>query len=551
LAYYADLRDYLNCLEAAGWLRRISRTINKDTELHPLVRWQFRGLEQDQRTGWLFENLTGLSGRRYPSRVATSILAPNRAVYALGLKCSPGEIAQRWVDAYRKPIPAEVTSSGPCKEVVHVGDALLEHGGLDEFAIPVATNGWEALPRLTAVCWHSQDPETGVINSGIYNSLQTGATRTNVRCGPHTGMLVHWRKCKQRGIPLQAAAVIGPLPSVVMASGARIPGHLSEHEVAGGLVGEPLPVVRCETMDLLVPASAEIVIEGEIPTDTWEMDGASGEHTGYTILNRWVWPFHVKAITHRQNPIWQDIISQMPPSESSTLKGIASEGRMTSFLRQSCSLPAVKDVAFHDAGSAYRLCVIRIQDLNGHRTPAATVWRALHATMSIGEDWPKITIAVDEDIDPTDLESVMWAVCFRWQPSRDTRMVEGRRGGLDLSARPAPGSIPEDLARVLDLPGVMGASAMLIDATRKWDYPPVSLPKQGYMENARAIWEELGLPRLTPRTPWYGYDLGHWPEEYQRQAEMAERGDFDAAVQDLISRQRPDTSQAGAVMDDE
>jgi hypothetical protein len=125
---------------------------------------------------------------------------------------------------------------------------------------------------------------------GTYNGLQMGPLRTNVRCGGTTGMLLNWRKRRQRGIPLEAAAVIGGVPAVSMTSVARIPLHLSEHEIAGGLMGEPLPVVQCETIDLAVPVTAEIVLEGEIPTDEYELDGTSGEHTGYTILNRLGFP---------------------------------------------------------------------------------------------------------------------------------------------------------------------------------------------------------------------------------------------------------------------
>jgi UbiD family decarboxylase len=551
MAYYTDLRDYLNALEAAGCLRRIAEPINKDTELHPLVRWQFRGLDESQRTGWLFENLTGIDGRQYTGRVATSVIGANRQVYALGLKCEPKQIPQKWVEAYRKPIPPELHSTGPCKEVIHRGDNLLEHDGLLEFPIPMATNGWEALPRMTAVSWHSRDPETGVINVGTYNALLMGPLRTNLRCGGTTGLLDHWRKARARGEPLQVAAVIGGVPAVSMTSVARVPLHLSEHDVTGGLMGEPLPVVRCETSDLLVPATAEIIIEGEVPTDQQELDGASGEHTGYTILSRWVWQFHVKAITHRQNPIWHDYHSQMPPSESSTLKGIATEGRMTTFLRQHCSIPNVKDVAFHDCAGAYRMCVVRFQDLTGKRTPRTVIWRALHATLAIAQDWPKIAIAVDEDIDPTNLESVMWAACFRYQPARDTKIVTGRGGEMDQSAMP-PDMKLEEPGWLPNPAGPEGASSILIDATRKWVYPPVSLPKQAYMEHARALWEKLGLPHLTPVAPWYGYELGNWPEDYQRLAELGERGEFDKAAQILMSSARTlDESYDGSDMEGE
>src|SRR5215208_3462799 len=102
MAYYRDLREYLDVLEQHGKLRCIHRPINKDTELHPLVKWQFRGLDEPQRTGWLFDHLTDLQGREYQARVASAVMAPSREVYALGLQCQPTEIWERWQEAYRK-----------------------------------------------------------------------------------------------------------------------------------------------------------------------------------------------------------------------------------------------------------------------------------------------------------------------------------------------------------------------------------------------------------------------------------------------------------------
>jgi 4-hydroxy-3-polyprenylbenzoate decarboxylase len=535
MAYYQDLREYLDALEAAGKLRRVSTRINKDTELHPLVRWQFRGLDEDQRTGWLFENLTGFKREVFPSRVATSILGANREVYALGLRCEPSEIGERWTQAFRNPIKPQIVETGPVKEVIHRGDALLEHGGLDEFAIPMATNGWECLPRLTAVAWHSRDPETGWINVGTYNGLQLGPLRANCRVGVNRDLMVHWRKAKQRGEPLQVSAVVAPVPAVLMASVAHVPHGLSELDVAGGLAGEPIPVVRCETSDLLVPASAEIVLEGEIPTDYLEPDGASGEHTGYTILSRSVFAFHITCITHRREPIWQDFISQMPPSESSTIRGIASEGAMLALLQQHVGIPYVKDVAFHDCAGAYRICVIRLQELAGVRASNEIVWLALTAALSKSPDWPKIVIAVDDDIDPHDLESVFWAVSFRYQPHRDTHILQGRSAALDQSAGP-PTTSYTDRRYPTSLTGPQGASALLMDATRKWPYTPVSLPTQPYMDHARELWHQLGLPPLKPRVPWYGVNLGVWPEDDQQLAELAEQGRFDEVAEHLMAR---------------
>ncbi|MBI4322420.1 MAG: UbiD family decarboxylase [Chloroflexi bacterium] len=536
MAYYEDLREYLEALDKAGMLRTVTRLINKDTELHPLVRWQFRGLEESQRTGFLFENLTDVKGRQYNASVATAVIAANREMYAVAMRCEPDQIGQKWVEAYRRQQEPRLVDWGPVKEEIHKGEGLLEHGGLWEFPIPMATNGWEGLPRLTAVSWHSKDPDTGVTNVGTYNGTLVGPLRTSCRVGTGRDFALHWRKCRARGIPLQAAAVLGAAPAVSMVSVTRLPYGMNELAVAGGIMGRPLEVVKCETVDLEVPASAEVVLEGEVPPDYLEPDAASGEHTGYTILSGMVNAFHIKCITHRKRPIWHDYISQMPPSESSTIRGIGGEGMFRAFLQTECGIPQVKDVAFHHCAGGWRICSIQLQNVAGVRTAHSTVWRTLYAALAKSEAWPKLVIVVDEDIDPHDLESVLWAMSFRWQPERDTRIVGSRARELDQSVTPY-GKGPGDHGRLPGKEAIIDAergSSMLVDATRKWDYTPIALPKREYMERARTIWEELGYPALRPRVPWFGTSLGIWPDEYEEQARLAEAGEFEKVAALLL-----------------
>lgn len=542
MAYYKDMREYLEVLNKLGKLRTVSRPINKDTELHPLVRWQYIGLPEPDRTGFLFENLTGIKGEKYNCRVATSVMAASREMYAIGMKCSVDKIHENWRRAYQKPIPPIQVNTGPVKEEIHIGDTLLSHKGMEEFAVPMSTNGWESLPRLTAVSWHTKDPETGVINIGTYNSTLLGPLHLSCRAtAAHTHLHLQWSKCKQRGIPLPAAAVIGTVPAISYVSVSRVPYDVTEQSVAGGIAGEPIEVVKCETMDMTVPATAEIVLEGEIPTDIVEPDGASGEHLGYTMLGWLIYAFHIKAITHRKNPIWHDYISQMPPSESSTIRGIGGEGRWLSLLRDSLGLVQVKDVAFHHCAGAWRICVIRMQDVAGVRTHNAIVHQAMLSALSMATGLPKIVIAVDDDINPWDLESVFWAVAFRYQPHRDTTIIQGRTSELDQSIAPYDATEEmndQDKTYPTSRTGPQGASAILIDATRKWPYTPIALPKRHYMEKAKQIWQELGFPRLKETEPWFGVSLGVWPEKYQRQAEWAEQGDFDRVVEDLMKGRR-------------
>ena len=145
------------------------------------------------------------------------------------------------------------------------------------------------------------------------------------------------------------------------------------------------------------------------------------------------------------------------------------------------------------------------------------VWQALYGAVAIDPISTKWLVAVDDDIDPRDMDSIIWALCFRVQPHRDVQTVQGKVAGLDPSSMP-----PEEQEKMVTRPPT---SAMLINATRDWGYPPTALPKKEFMEEARKLWEEEGLPPLRPKVPWYGLSLGYWPEEVEEEAELALKGE--------------------------
>ena len=171
---YEDLREFIAALDAHDKLYRIHRQINKDSELQPLVRWQFRGLPEEARRGFLFDNVTDGKGRKYNCRVLVGGLAGSEAIYCLGLKCQPDEVADRWLYAMDHPIDPIIVGSGSCQEEVHTGDDLLSQGGLLEFAIPMSTPGFDNGPYITAGHWITKDPETGRRNVGNYRGLIKG-----------------------------------------------------------------------------------------------------------------------------------------------------------------------------------------------------------------------------------------------------------------------------------------------------------------------------------------------------------------------------------------
>ncbi|MEK7354205.1 MAG: UbiD family decarboxylase, partial [Chloroflexota bacterium] len=325
MAYYKDLREHIAALEDKGKLVRIKRPINKDTELHPLVRWQFRGLAEKDRKAFLFENVVDARGKRYDVPVLIACHAASTEVYAIGMGCQTGEIAEKWAQAQLHPIPPRLVESGPVHEEIHIGEKLLEHGGLEEFPVPISTPGFDNAPYLTAANWVSKDPETGIRNIGNYRAMVKSPTRLGAFAVFPQHMGMHWEKCKRKGVPLQAAIILGPVPCVGFVATAKITYGVDEYAVAGGIAGQAIELVKCKTVALEVPATAEIVIEGTIPTDALEREAPFGEFTGYMGARTFSPFFNITCITHRKKPIYNAFLSQFPPSESSKLRQIGFE----------------------------------------------------------------------------------------------------------------------------------------------------------------------------------------------------------------------------------
>jgi 4-hydroxy-3-polyprenylbenzoate decarboxylase len=487
--------------------------MDKDRHLMPLVIWQYHGLKPHERRAFLFEKVTDARGNNYQGSVAVGLLGASREIYALAMSCPEDKIQQTWLQALSHPIPHKRVKSGPVKEVIVTGKALERPGGgLESLPIPISNPGFDGAPFLTAPFCVTRDPETGKTNIGTYRMMLKGRAKTGISCPPAQHIGIHFRKAKEMGRPLEVAVVLGAPPAIGLVSVAKIPYGIEEYEVAGGIAGRPIELVPCETVDLEVPAHAEIVLEGEIPTDYKEPEGPFGEYTGYMggeMLNS---VFNLKCITQRRDPILQ-VFNEGIPSESSLIRRLSYEVIIWKLLHHDCNIPSVLRVSFHEWSGSWKYCVIQMK-----KTTPAQPWQALMAASAFDPNLGKIVIAVDEDIDPDDPDAVNWALSFRMQPHRDTQVITHKYAALDPSAAP-PGA-PTEEAR---FPSPSGCSSLLIDATRQWPYPPVALPKREYMERAKKIWEELGLPSLTPKEPWYGYSLGHWSKENDEEAEKAVR----------------------------
>ncbi len=528
MAYYRDLRDYLRVLEERGLLIRVHEPVDKDTELHPLVRLQFRGLPEPERRAFLFEDVRGVDGRRFDLPVAIGCMAGSREIYSLGMQAgSPANIMTKWAEAQAGALGPVLRASGACQEVVIQGETLEAGQGLDALPVPISTPGFDNAPYLTAGHFVTRHPETGVRNLGNYRAQIKSPTRLGCLAAWYQDLSRHWTAWQERGEPMPVAVLIGCTPNLAYTSTSKLPSELEEYAVAGGIAGEPVELVRCKTVPLEVPANAEIVLEGWMPTDELEMEGPFGEFTGYMAsrgLNKFM---NVTAITRRRNPIYLAFLSQFPPSESSILRGVGQEHNIKNFLSIDEKLKGVVEVALHESCGSWGLCVIQVSQQQGAEPERILGVLAEHPRLV-----SKMVVVIDDDIPIRDANAINWAISFRSQPHRDARVVRATQLALD------PSLVPPGERRSAQFDKIE-ASALLIDATRKWAYPPLSLPRREYMEHARERWDQLGLGPLQLAEPWFGYPLGAWDDDVEEEAALAAQGRYlEVGERNRATRQR-------------
>ena len=401
------------------------------------------------------------------------------------------------------------------------GDDLLKPGeGLARLPVPISTPGFDSAPYLTATLCITRDPETGVQNMGTYRAALKAQDRLGVRMSSRpggAGGYLHWRKYQKRREPMPCAIVIGCAPVVLFTGPQKLPIDVDEMAVAGGLAGAPIRIVKAVSVDLHVPADAEIVIEGLIDSELLEPEGPFGESHGHVALEDFNMSMRVTAITTKRKPVFVSIISQVTPSESSVMKKVAFEPMFLSHLRDQLGIRGIKRVAMHEPFTNLRK-VIFLQFARG--TARTEVWRGLQGAASLRADCGKICIAVSEDIDPANADAIFWSLAYRSDPGIDMQIMPYRSAGHGPKS------------------GKREDSTILIDATLKHDMPPLALPKQEFMERALTLWKELGLPPITPQPPWHGYSLGDWDEHYDIYARRAVEGRWAESGTETSKRRR-------------
>ncbi len=469
---YQGLRDYLSTLESKGLFRWVEQEVDKDWEITCVTRLLFRKHPPENRFALGFRNVKG-----YDIPVVVGAISASREVYATALEIEPTNeaVSAKWAAALGNPIEPELVNSGPVQEVILEGDAV----DLNRLPIPIWTPEKDPAPYITAPCMVSKALDTGVPNVGIYRMQVKGPDRTGMLWDlPSQHGAMHYAQYEAQDRPMPVAVVIGGDPTMLMSGAAKVPYGVNEFAVAGGLRGAPLEMVKCKTIDLEVPAHAEIVLEGEIAPHFREAEGPFGEYTGYMGGPYDLPVFKINCITHRRDPIYQALFSQMPPSESSLMRQIPEEASVYKHLVEGLKIPGIVDVHLPEAGGSYAILWVRLKvAYPGHAQ------QVLCASWTHHPAFAKWVVVTDDDVDIRDPFQREWVLSWRVEPARDIFII--------------PNTSPLMLDPSSDPPEVelwdRRSSKICIDATKKWKFPDIALPLQRYMDEAESRWSLYGL----------------------------------------------------------
>ncbi len=464
-----DLRQWLDLCEKEGELKRIKAEVDWDLELSHIAKLN----EEQQGPALLFEKVKGYnspvltSACTTTSRLALIMDAPKDS--------SLVDLMREWVKRTANTIPPKWVDSGPCKENIDKGDKI----NLYKFPVP------KVYPRDggrffgTAVFVITKDPDTGWVNLGTYRlqMLDEKTLGTQFIKGKHSDIMLN--KYRERKQPMPVVAVVGADPLLFLMGAARLPAFESEYDFAGAIRGEPIEIVKGETVDLPIPATAEIVVEGEVDPDALRPEGPFGEYTGYysgvgaTGRNF----IKVSCVTYRNNPIFWATTVGRPVTDTHMTMALTYGATLWQEL-VTMRIPGIQAVYCPPEGAGRFLAIISVKQMYpGH---AAQVGTAAIST-EMGAYGLKTVIVVDHDIDPWDLPRVLWALSFRFQPSRAEFIKRGRSTPLDPS-------LPIDARDI--------TSRIIIDATIPFEWKEKPIPIELDPDMAAKVkkkWKEYGF----------------------------------------------------------
>jgi len=410
-----DLRQFIERLESDGELLHITEEVDLKFDISGYIR----NTSDVEGPALLFENVKG------HSMPVVGGLFSSRRLMLKAMDITEKDAVSHYLHAMQNLSEPQLVESGPCKEVIK----LAEQASLNELPIPIHSE-LDSGPFITAGVAISKDIDDGSKNASIYRFEQQGERQLGVLSPIPHHLGLHYQKAEAQGKPLEVAIALGVSPAVLICTQWEAAYGVNELTLVGALQGQPLEVVKCETVDLEVPASAEIIIEGFMHPDKRQMEGPFGEYTGYYTPACPKPLLEISAISHRQDAIFQTALTGLPTTDNHVLKMIPMEASCYAFLKQ--RFPGVKKVHFHGAGGVGLMAIVSIEQ---HTKSEA---RNMLATM-LSAQGTKVVIAVDEDVDIFDLDSVMWAVCTRSQADRDLIVLPNMAAfQLDPSA-PEPG----------------------------------------------------------------------------------------------------------------
>jgi 2,5-furandicarboxylate decarboxylase 1 len=449
-----DMRTWINQLEKAGELARVSEEVNLEYQMA-------ERLGSAREKAPLFDNIKG-----HPGWKVLGTAPANMRQVALAFNTEPSRVNIEYARRIDKGlVKCRMVSSGPVKDRVFKGaDVRLTD-------LPVHVQGQrDSGPFITTGICITKDPDTGVRNIALHRLQVKGDNKTGILMLPQRHTWLIYKKYEAVNQPMPIAIMIGHHPMYYFASTIRDTFDLDELEIAGSLLEEPVDLVKCETIDLEAPAYSEIVLEGEVPPGVRENEGPFSEFQNYYAEERENPLINIKAITMRRDAIYK-ALQHAPPNEGILYGTVPMASSLMRDLRNVGGYVDLHDVSCIWGNSMFGAVIQMTPRLYGEAK------QVLMAAMSSFYMHQKVVIAVDKDVDIYDPQDVAWAVTTRVDPANDVVIIPGVHGhGLDISS-------PE-----VNSPGLTQwqriGSRMLIDATK----PPNTDPE------ARAVFERSRPP---------------------------------------------------------
>ncbi len=461
-----SLRGHVQNLEQQGELVRVS------TETDPHTNVSAIGWKTYDRLGktTLFTNLKGFPGWK----IASALIADRRK-WAIGFGVEEGEVIPTLVERARKPLEPVMVDrdQAPVKEVVMTGDEV------DLTKLPAMwTSELDPGPYIASGMAVIRDPETGLRNVSIHRQQIQGPDRTGFLICPRQAQRIY-RKYQALGRPMPVAVVVGAHPAIYFAAAFTAPEGVDEFAVAGGLIGEPVRLVRCETSDLEVPAEAELVIEGEIPPDLEVPEGPFGEGSGGYGAAGVTQTLEVRAITRRAEPMFYAMQCGAPMTDAQSIIATSGDMLLWRHLENVEGGLDLRDIRCLGIAGLMGVVIKLKPRVEGQAKTA------LLATLSGPQLHPKLVIAVDEDIDASDMSQVFWSLTTRVHAERDViKIPNTRTWSLDNASDVIPGLDP--MYRI--------GTKWLIDATR-----PVSSSGRARFDRAMPLnYDKVDLADFLP-----------------------------------------------------